>query len=115
MGINLIVLCLTFVSKKDMDEILQYNPRNKSEKHKNRKFVKWYKNTIRMEVQGWKFVVIIVITVIGEVSFFIFNRKTDVIAVCDVILDIMTVIGIGSAFVQVHINNTIRQHLEKNR
>lgn len=51
----------------------------------------------------------------GEICFFVFNKKTDVIAICDVILDIMTVIGIGSAFVQVHINNTIKQHLEKNK
>ena len=51
----------------------------------------------------------------GEICFFVFNKTTDVIAVCDVILDIMTVIGIGSAFVQVHINNTIKQHLEKNK
>lgn len=51
----------------------------------------------------------------GEICFFVFNKKTDVIAICDVILDIMTVIGIGSAFVQVYINNTIKQHLKKNK
>lgn len=37
-GINLIVLCLTLASKKDMDEILQYNPQGKAEKSKNRKY-----------------------------------------------------------------------------
>ena len=115
MAINLIVLCLTFASKKNMDEILQYNPHNKSEKHKNRKFMKWYKNTIKMEVQRWKFKLILVIIAIGEVCLFLFNTKIDVIAICNVILDIMTAIGIGSAFVQVHINNTIKQHLEKNK
>lgn len=115
MAINLIVLCLTFVSKKDMDEILQYNPHNKSEKNKNRKGMKWYRNTIKMEMQRWKFVLIIVIMAIGEVCLFIFSKKIDVIAICNVILDIMTVIGIGSAFVQVHINNTIRRHLEMNK
>lgn len=98
-----------------MDEILQYNPHNKSGKHKNRRFMKWYKDTIKMEMQCWKFILIIVIMAIGEVCLFFFNRKTDVIAICNVMLDIMTAIGIGSAFVQVYINNTIKQHLEKNK
>lgn len=115
MGINLIVVCLTFASKKDMDEILHYNPHNKFEKNKNKKFMKWYRNTIKMELQHWKFVVIIIAMSIGEICLFIFDIKMDVIVICDVILDIMTVIGIGSAFVQSYINNTIRQHLEKNK
>lgn len=98
-----------------MDEILQYNPHNKSEKRKNIKFVKWYEDSIKMEVQHWKFILIIVIMSIGEICLFVFNRKVNVIAIYDVILDFVTVIGIGSAFVQAHINNTIKQHLEKNK
>lgn len=114
MGINLIVLCLTIASKVNMEEIIDYNPYNKSEKYKNRKFVKWYMNTIKNEKIGWKGAVIVICIIIGEICLFYFEKEIKVIAICDIVLDIMTVIGIGSAFVQIHINNTIRQHLEEN-
>jgi Flp pilus assembly protein protease CpaA len=73
-GINLIVLFLTFASKKDMNEILQYNLQGMAEKSKNRKFVKWYRNTVKNEKQKWKFVLIIVITAVGEVLLLFLNR-----------------------------------------
>lgn len=116
-GINLIVLCLTFASKNDMDEILQYNPQGKAEKSKNRRFVKWYRDTVKNEKQKWKFVLIVVITAVAEVLLLFLNRimKIDIVSICDLILDIITIAGIGSAFVQIHINYTINQHLDDNK
>jgi len=117
MGINLIVLYLTFASKNNMDEILQYNPHDKAEKSKNRKYVKWFMDTEKNEKQNWIFMIIIFITVVGEILLLFLNRvmEIDIVSICDLILDVMTIIGIVCAFVQNHINYTIYRHLEDNK